>query len=187
MSGDVTQVECDAIITLINSGGMWFGGVDRAIMAVAGKTYHNQVGKAMTDDLTTLLVALQTNGTPKARPGLEDGDVIVAVGDRNFHKGKFNDVIFVVDDLERSVGDLLRTALEAAKKRSYAHVALPVLRTGVMLGAYKPEPDAQTTVSVMIDTLHQFAADNPYLDLTVTFVVYHNPEVQNLVAATIAG
>ena len=33
ISGDITQVEGDAIVTLINSGRMWFGGVDQAIKA----------------------------------------------------------------------------------------------------------------------------------------------------------
>jgi O-acetyl-ADP-ribose deacetylase (regulator of RNase III) len=36
ISGDIAQVKSDAIITAINSGGAWFGGIDRVINNVAG-------------------------------------------------------------------------------------------------------------------------------------------------------
>ena len=45
MKGDITRTATvDAIVTLINSGGMWFGGVDGAIQRVAGGQYHAQAG-----------------------------------------------------------------------------------------------------------------------------------------------
>jgi len=40
IDGDVTSVKADAVVTLINSGGAWFGGVDGAIMRVAGMHYQ---------------------------------------------------------------------------------------------------------------------------------------------------
>ena len=46
-SGDITAVPVDAIVTLINSGGLWFGGVDRAISSVAGDLYHRQARAEM--------------------------------------------------------------------------------------------------------------------------------------------
>lgn len=43
MKGDITRMaSVNAIVTLINSEGAWFGGVDGAIQRVAGGQYHAQ-------------------------------------------------------------------------------------------------------------------------------------------------
>ena len=72
VDGDLTQQPVDAIMTAINSGGMWFGGIDGAIQRAAGSHYHDQAAASMP---------LQNKGT------------VVAKGNRNDHRGQFNDVI----------------------------------------------------------------------------------------------
>lgn len=47
IEGDVSKVQADALITAINSGGMWFGGIDGVINRSAGNLFHSQAAKAM--------------------------------------------------------------------------------------------------------------------------------------------
>src|SRR3989338_10399360 len=113
ISGDITSVNSDAIITAINSGRLWFGGIDGAIQRVAGNIYHNQAIKEELSDLK----------------------VIVARGDRNNHKGKFDNVVFVVDDLRSELRGVIARGLEEADAAGFKNVTIPAIRTGVMLGA----------------------------------------------------
>ena len=91
IDGDITQTPADAIMTAINSGGMWFGGVDGAIMRAAGNSYHAQASEAMP---------------------LSDLDVVVAKGDRARHQGQFDNVVFVVDDLLSPLDKITYNGLE---------------------------------------------------------------------------
>ena len=161
LSGDITTVPVDAIVTLINSGGMWFGGVDRAINSVANDRYHRQAGAMMP---------------------LRDKQVVVAEGDHELHLGDFDDVIFVVDDLKGPVGPLVKSALEVAKERGYKRVAFPAMRTGVMLGVYPGEPDARTTVQAIAKAIHDFYTENQALEMIVYFIVYSNMGTQRMLA-----
>ena len=103
-----------AIITAINSGGAWFGGIDGAIQNVAGNMFHAQAAANMP------LTDLQT---------------IVAEGHSNGHQGRFDNVVFVVDDLQSPLEDVVYEGLKAAHKQKYPVVSLPTIRMGVMLGA----------------------------------------------------
>ena len=47
VDGDITQIKADALITAINSGGMWFGGLDGAIQRSSGSMFHGQAQAAM--------------------------------------------------------------------------------------------------------------------------------------------
>jgi O-acetyl-ADP-ribose deacetylase (regulator of RNase III) len=59
--GDITRDhKVDAIVTLINPQGHWYGAVDQAIFRVAGSQYHRQA-KVLLDNR-----------------GLYDGQVIIA-------------------------------------------------------------------------------------------------------------
>jgi len=54
--GDITKIPTNAILTAINSGGLWFGGIDGAIQRIAGNHYHNQVATAIPlYDLQTIV------------------------------------------------------------------------------------------------------------------------------------
>ena len=88
--GDITRAPADAIITAVNSGGMWFGGIDGAIQNVAGNHYHTQASEEMP------LNNLQT---------------IITKGDRRNHHGEFDNVIFVVDDLQSPLDEVVYNGL----------------------------------------------------------------------------
>lgn len=109
--GDIRTEPSDALITAINSGKMWFGGIDGAIQSVAGNQFHAQAAAQDLRDLKT----------------------VVAKGG-NGNRGKFGNVVFVVDDLKSPLRRVLMAGLEAADKEGFKVVTIPGIRLGVMLG-----------------------------------------------------
>jgi O-acetyl-ADP-ribose deacetylase (regulator of RNase III) len=159
LQGDITKIPTQAIATLINSGKMWFGGADGAIMRVAGNAYHD---------------------VPNRRV-LKDGDVIVAKFQR-MHQGKFNDVIFVVDDLKRPLGELVEVALDAAYNGGYTSISFPAMRTGVMAGAY--EPTARDAAMQMVAGMKR-SIERHQQPITVNIVVYSDVVVMELLESAL--
>jgi hypothetical protein len=157
IAGDISQVNSDAIITAINSGGMWFGGIDRVIQRVAGDHFHNRASAAMP---------------------LEDGMTVVARGG-NVTNLPFQNVIFVVDDLQQPLGNIVFLGLQAAQAAGFKSVTIPTIRMGVMSGAV--EKTKQEAVDRMADGIERFVLQGGQLD--ITFVVYSDKEVQALLSA----
>jgi hypothetical protein len=124
LSGDITQVQSDALITLINSERMWFGGVDGAIMRNVGADFHQAASSYL-------------DSHPKATDGsviFVDGSTIQ--GDRNFRN-----VIFVIDDLSISLERLVEAGLIEALNRNLSVVTMPLMRSGVMAGVVEKTPE----------------------------------------------
>ncbi|MCX6710124.1 MAG: hypothetical protein NTV63_04215 [Candidatus Woesearchaeota archaeon] len=126
VQGDITQIPTDAIMTAINSKGAWYGGVDRAIQRVAGNQYHSRASEAMP---------------------LSDLQTVIAKGDASKHGGKFNDVVFVVDDLESSLDKVVYAGLEAAHKEGYGQLLIPAMRTGKVTEIIEELPSAMKIVA----------------------------------------
>lgn len=126
--GDITQVEADALIAPINSGGLWFGGIDGAIQKVAGNTFHAQAAAAMP---------------------LKDGQIIFAPGP-TWRQNSFKNVLFVVDDLEQSIYKLVLSALNEAEKHGLKSVSIPTIRTGVMAGIFETRNEALSNLAVAV-------------------------------------
>lgn len=158
--GDITQkVPVGAIATLINSEGAWYGGLDGAILRVAGNQYH-----------ATAYAVLNTTG-------LQDGQVVIAE-QKAPHNGSFKDVVFVVDDLISPLGDLVFTVLCRANDQGYASVALPLMRTGVMLGVV--EPDVAAVVEQMKAGIDRFRITAPTSRMGIYVVVYGDGKAVDL-------
>ena len=154
VQGDITQIPADAIMTAINSEGMWFGGVDGAIQRVAGDQYHAQAAKNMP---------------------LHDLQTIVAKGKAQQHKGKFNNVVFVVDDLESSLDKVAYAGLEAAHQEGYKTLLLPAMRMGVMAGAVEKTPqETAAKLGQRISRFMQTYGTQTKLE-NITLVVYQDP------------
>lgn len=153
VQGDITRIPTDAIMTAINSEGLWFGGIDGAIQRVAGNQYHKQAEKSMP------LANLQT---------------IVAKGNKRLHKGQFNDVVFVVDDLASSLDKVVYAGLEAAHNAEYGKILVPAIRMGVMAGAVEKTPEE--TVRKLGSGISDFMKSyGPKTKLeNITFVVYND-------------
>jgi len=163
VEGDISKVKANALITAINSGGMWYGGIDGVIQRAAGTLFHDQALKAMP---------------------LKNGDTVVATSKGQSHKGAFADVIFVVDDLVSELRYVVYNGLVAADEAGYKIVTLPTIRMGVMLGAV--EATAQEAINEMVEGIKSFLRDFPQPKLeSITFVVYNDPTTKQMLEKTL--
>lgn len=119
VSGDITQIDADCIITPINSQKNWDGGIDRTIYTVAREMYHNQIRKTHLENLFSIVVH----------------------GNRKTHRGKFDHVVFVVDDLRSKAREVINRGLETANEAGFVTVLIPAIRTGMFLGIIERTPD----------------------------------------------
>jgi hypothetical protein len=157
--GDIAKVKAQALFAPINSGGMWWGAIDGVIQRAAGGQFHNQVH------------------LPK-----KHGDVIVA-RKKQAHNGAFEDVIFIIDDLEGPVSDLVYRIMKAAADAGYTDGSLPAFRTGVMKGAY--EPTVKAAVVGIFEGVQRYYEENPASNFSnLTFVIYDSEEVLQLLKST---
>ncbi len=155
VAGDISRVKADALITAINSGGMWFGGIDGVIHRASGNLFHLQAAKAMP---------------------LKDGQTVVACSSGRAHDGAFTNVVFVVDELERPLHEVVCNGLKAASDAGFKSVTLPTIRMGVMLGVV--EKSRGEAVREMAKGVAKFCHENPKNLLSITFVVYNDEELQ---------
>ena len=152
-------MDADAIIAAINSGGMWFGGVDGAIQRSAGSHFHQQAAEAMP---------------------LKDGQTIIASGSG----GSIKNVVFVVDNLERPLSEVVLSGLTAADKAGFQSVALPTIRMGVMLGVLEAS-DAEV-YDQMRQGVASFVGSNPENIDEIIFVVYNDTEMESSLKSVMA-
>ncbi len=149
--GDISRIQSDALITAINSSGMWFGGIDRVIQQNAGSMFHDQArGKSLSQGTTVY--------APQTAP----------------HNGGFEDVIFVVDDLEAPLRTVIRAGLDQANTAGAGTVSLPMIRTGVMLGAV--EETREEALREIVQGVKDHLSRHSSLE-SITFVVYNDPSM----------
>jgi len=157
-SGDIAKVEADALITAINSGGMWFGGIDDVIIRQAGGVFHSQAAAA--------------------KP-LKDGQTVVAKANGHQHNAAFGNVVFVVDDLEQKLRKVVFAGLNAAADAKFKSVSLPTIRMGVMLGIV--EKSKLEAVNELVEGIKLFLKAKPKSSVkSLTFVVYNDPQILKL-------
>jgi O-acetyl-ADP-ribose deacetylase len=156
--GDITSLPVDAIMTSINSEGMWFGGIDEAIQRKAGSFYHAQAASKMP---------------------LKDGQVVITKGDLQ-HRGAFKDVVFIVDDLKQPAENLVYNGLEVSSKEGYQSIALPAIRTGFMAGFV--EKTSKEAIDRMGEGIARFMTNhsNSTRLKNITFVIYNDSSIQFL-------
>jgi O-acetyl-ADP-ribose deacetylase (regulator of RNase III) len=157
IAGDIAKIPAGAIITAINSDGAWFGGIDRVIQRVAGNHFHDQARAVMP---------------------LSDGETVVAFGNGT---SQFQNVVFVVDDLQQPLDNIVFHGLLAASDAGFKSVTLPAIRTGVMLGCF--EKTKQAAVFAIGEGVRRFLEVG---DLNITFVVYSDRETQALLSAAVS-
>lgn len=167
VSGDIAQVAADALITAINSGGMWFGGIDGVIQSAAGDVFH-----------------AQARGRLRNGGRLTHGEAFVATGTPNANASKFRNVVFVVDDLQGPLSEIVYAGLSVAARSGFRRVTLPMIRMGVMLGVV--EKSEWVAVAEMAAGAKKVLAEGAPLD-RITFVVYGNPSVQAMLREALGG
>ncbi len=111
IDGDIAVVPAQAIITAINSEGMWYGGIDRVITRAAGSQFHEQAAEALRADPAVKAVVCKQLG---------------------WHHGRFAEVVFVIDDLDEPLYEVVRRGLVEASQAGYERVSMPAIRFGVM-------------------------------------------------------
>lgn len=151
VNGDIAQVEADALITAINSGGMWFGGIDAVIMRTAGRQFHDYAASVLRDHPTCKALAARC---------------------QQRHSGAFTDVVFTIDDLDDSLYDVVTRALEVADQAGHTTVTMPAIRFGVM-ARYGGSPESKM---LEIATALQDFAERAQSLQTVTVVFYHDDQ-----------
>lgn len=111
VDGNIVLFNSEALITTINSGGLWFGGVDGAICSVAGKLFHQKAGNLIGSLHDKMTIFAQGNGSTK-----------------------FKNVIFVIDNLISPISEIIKVALDEAEFQGLNEVSIPTIRLGVMKG-----------------------------------------------------
>lgn len=152
ISGDITQEPADALIAAINPVGMWFGGVDAAIQRVSGALFHTQAAAAQP---------------------LHDGQVVVASGGPA-GEGHFSNVIFVVDDEEKPLRELVASALTQAELSGFKRVTLPAIRARIL----PVESSVGAVLGEMSIAIAQFVASGPKEVTDITVVIHEDPTAE---------
>lgn len=150
--GDITRMPAQALISNINSEGMWWGGIDGAIQGAAGNQFHTQAAQVLE------------------RSGLQEGQTVHARAQQP-HKGAFGDVVFVVDDGRKPLREIVLEGLRAADRAGMQSVSLPAMRTGVMAGPAGPG----AALREMAAGIQQFQGENPASVRDIQVVVYKDP------------
>ncbi|MDD5463563.1 MAG: hypothetical protein PHP62_00245 [Candidatus Moranbacteria bacterium] len=164
VGGDIAQQKAHALITAINSGGMWFGGIDGVIQRLAGGHFHSQASAAMP---------------------LFHEKTVIAKGDGCRNDGKFQNVVFVVDDLQSPLRNIVHAGLCSAAEAGFVTVTLPTIRMGVMLGAVEKTPEEAVIEMVLgVKSYMEKYPDCPIEE--ITFVVYNDQRLQSLLSATLS-
>lgn len=159
-SGDIAREPSDALITAINSSGIWSGGIDGVIQRLAGNYFHSQA---------------------RAVGPLKHGQVIVAVGNEKT-RAAFKNVVFVVDDLHGPLRNIVYVGLVSAAERGFTSVTLPTIRMGMMLGAV--EKSLEEAVTEISEGVRRFLKEKPKSSLeTITFVVYNDTTIEAALAS----
>lgn len=153
--GDIAQVSTDALITAINSEGMWFGGIDGVIQRAAGNLFHARAAASMP---------------------LTHEQAVIAYSGSRAHRGAFKNVVFVVDDLQGPLRNIVYQGLKAAHDAGFKTVTLPTIRMGVMLGAV--EKTQTEALNEMTQGVRTFLLETPEGLDRITFVVYNNPDLK---------
>jgi O-acetyl-ADP-ribose deacetylase (regulator of RNase III) len=140
--GGVTEIEVDAIAKLIPaSTEKRQDEVDLQIWQIAGDWFQNQVEERLTST--------------------KDGEVIVAEGGDAIKGLPFRDIIYVRDDGEKELPEIVFTALKAAQSRGVQSLALPVLWRGIA-----PLKEAVDQMCTGIRRFrHEF--DDPKIDIKI--------------------
>ncbi len=158
--GDITRVPADGLITGVNSEGMWAGGVDGAIGRAGGGQFHQQAQSLI---------------------GGQTGQVKIATT-QQAHQGAFKNVVFVVDDLNKPLYDVLTAGLEAADKAGMQSLSIPAMRLGVMKNVGGTEAEK---IADMARAVRDFSAKSQNVK-DIKFVIYGDQETAGKLQAALS-
>ena len=108
--GNIGLVPSDALITTVNSAGLWFGAIDRLIHQYAGSGPHTILSGNLRHMRESSAISVPAEGSA------------------------FKNVVFVIDDLHEDLWVPIYNALDVADFHRHKVVTIPTVRFSVMLG-----------------------------------------------------
>lgn len=154
-SGNIGVMPADALITTVNSGGLWAGAIDNIISRYTSNNPHSILKNNLSrmQDCNAISVPA------------EDSD--------------FKHVVFVIDDLIHDLWVPLYNALDVAEFAEHKVVTIPLIRHGVMLGVKEKNDDEY--VAQFVKGIREWITDNdnPYLK-EIIIVVYRDIHIKDL-------
>ena len=116
ITGDITYVAADAVITAVNSLGMWLDNGMHGVLRRAGDSlFHDQLADALVEDPKLLVFATERG---------------------HAHLGAFDSVIFVIDNVglnpanNEMLNVIVRRGLVYASDHGFKRVSMPLVRFG---------------------------------------------------------
>ncbi|KKU52715.1 MAG: hypothetical protein UX72_C0003G0096 [Parcubacteria group bacterium GW2011_GWA2_47_10] len=117
--------------------------------------------------------------TPASIP-LVDGKAIVAKG--RPHRGRFENEVFVIDDLGLPLEQIVTAGLKAAEATGLSTLTVPTLRMGVMAGARETKAQAAVAIARAIkDFVAQQGPESSVREISV--VTFRDPEAERMLKA----
>ncbi|HAZ07990.1 MAG TPA: hypothetical protein DCZ01_05565 [Elusimicrobia bacterium] len=162
LDGDISQVKAHGLISAVQLSGFCRGGINAMLERVGGPGFGRQVSAA----------------TP-----LRDGQTLLVRGDSE-NKGRFENVVFVADDMRRPLRELVSLGLKAADAAGLTQVSLPALRAGWNFGFL--EKTYEQVVSETVKGVNSFLAGRPANVKKISLVVHSNPRLLDLMRAAAA-
>lgn len=136
---DITNIEAAVLITTINPEGLWYGNADGAIRGVSGDMFYDQLPPADT------LLNGQTFFVPASGK----------------HSGRFDNVLFVVDNGHIPLHTIITTALEEADRLGIESVSLPTARPSVNTLGFSCQDVIRSTMETFARVIVEFINRQP--------------------------
>lgn len=154
-SGNIGVVPSDALITTVNSSGLWFRAIDGIIQQYSTNNPHSVLASKLSHMHDSSALSVPSEGSA------------------------FKHVLFVIDDLVHELWVPIYNALDVADFSKHKVVTIPLVRHGVMLGI--KEKNNNEYVTQFAKGIREWIQDNdnPYLK-EIIIVVYHNPNMKDL-------
>ena len=161
-AGDITRMPADVLVTPVNSEQMWFGRMDASIIRTAGGSFHAAAARAL-DQAHADGHDLQQNATI-----FVDGDS-TPKGQRGF-----DNAIFVIDDLQAPLNEVVAAGVNAAFLRGVQTAVLPLMRAGVMAGVV--EGDEAEVYRQMAFGVKRAVEANPDKKMEITIAIHRDED-----------
>lgn len=160
-SGNIGEVASDALITTVNSSGLWFGAIDDLIRINAGNYPHTELLSQLRHMHDSSALSVQAKGSA------------------------FKHVVFVIDDLVHDLWVPIYNALDVAEFARHKVVTIPTVRYGIMQGV--KEKTLEEYLDQFTKGIREWITDNdnPYIK-EIIVVVYNNVEIQDRLTKALA-
>lgn len=153
IDGNIGEVSSDALITTVNSSGLWIGAIDGVITHYTGNSAHSILASELRHLHENSALNVPVDGAA------------------------FKNVIFVIDELNYDLWVPIYNALDVAEFAKHKVVTIPTIRYGVMSGIR--EKTKEEYLAQFAKGIHEWLQDNdnPYLK-EIVVVVYNNNEMK---------